>query len=231
VPRYSLVLLDLDGTLVDSAPDLCTALGLALAEIGRPPPDLTDVRRMIGEGQRVLVERALRHAGADPAGVDAFLPRFRAQYGAHLLDRTALYPGVKETLAALTGVVPMAVATNKPGPWARQITAGLGLDPHLLWVLGEDDVGARKPDPRLLTELCGRAGVETDRTLFVGDSLIDLRTAQAAGMDMALCTWGYADPATLALPAGPGPGAPRYRLDRFAALPEIVLDFEGSPGR
>lgn len=227
MPRYPLVLLDLDGTLVDSAPDLCTALALALREFGLPAHELGAVRRMIGEGQRVLVERALRAAGADPdALVEAFLPRFRAHYGEHLVDSTVLYPEVRETLEALSAAVPCAVATNKPGAWARRICEHLGLSPYLRWVLGEDDVGARKPDPRILLELCGRAGVAPTAALFVGDSAIDLRTAAAAAMDLALCPWGYSDEETRALEPGPGTAAaprPRHRLRRFADLREIVL--------
>lgn len=201
-PRYRLVLFDLDGTLIDSAPDLTTSLRLALGECGLPGPELAVVRKLIGNGQRSLVERALRWAGADPdrPGVlDDMVTRFRAQYSAHLTEQTALYPGVAETLRELGGRgFLQVVATNKPGAWARRLVEALGFGATLLAVLGEDDVGARKPDPRLAKVLCERAGVPASAALFVGDSAIDLDTAAAAGMEMALCTYGYGDAETIA---------------------------------
>ena len=181
MPRYQLILFDLDGTLVDSVPDLTTALSLMLAELGLPGHDEGTVRQIIGEGQRSLVERALLRA----------VLRFRRHYSDNLCVRTRLYDGVRETLHALSANFPLAVATNKPGHWARTLCEVLELSPLFRWVLGEDDVGARKPDPKLLLELCRRAAVPVERTLFVGDSRIDWRAAEAAGMDLALCTYGY----------------------------------------
>lgn len=189
--RYSLLIFDLDGTLIDSAPDICTALGLTLRERGLPIPDVATTRRLVGEGQRVLIERALGWAGGDVAQVDAVLPRFRAHYSEHLCEATVMYPGVEQALAALPR--PLAVATNKPGAWARRLVEHLGLGPSFEWVLGEDDVGARKPDPRLLLHICQLAGVRPEEALMIGDSHIDLRAAEAAGTDAALCAWGYGD--------------------------------------
>lgn len=209
--RYDLLLFDLDGTLVDSVPDLTTALGLMLAELGLPAPTESIVRRIVGEGQRSLVERALRWAGSlsvalldgapelDSAFLDDAVRRFRRHYSENLCVRTRLYDGVVETLSALAAYAPLGIATNKPGRWARALCDTLGLSPLFRWVLGEDDVGARKPDPKLLLTLCERAQVAVSQTLFVGDSRIDWRTAEAAGTDLALCTYGYADEATLQL--------------------------------
>lgn len=238
---YELVLFDLDGTLVDSAPDLRVAVNRALAERGLPGHDLEAVRRMIGEGQRVLIDRALRAALAAageeaPASLDALidevLPRFRAHYDAHLIVDTVPYPTVTDTLAALARPGrAMGIATNKPGAWARRIAKALGFAAHMgagdgdwePWVLGEDDVGRRKPDPTLPLHLCARAGVSPRRTLYVGDSLIDMRTAEAAGMDLALCTYGYLDPATRAqVDAGQAPTPLRWTLDRLGALPTLL---------
>jgi phosphoglycolate phosphatase len=195
--RYALLIFDLDGTLVDSAPDLCTALGLTLRERGLPAPDVATTRRLVGEGQRVLIERALGWAGGDVSQVDEVLPRFRAHYSEHLCEQTAIYPGVEQLLRSDALPRPRAVATNKPGAWARRLVESLGLAPAFEWILGEDDVGARKPDPRLLLHICGLAGVQPERALMIGDSRIDLRAAEAAGIDMALCTWGYGDAETL----------------------------------
>jgi phosphoglycolate phosphatase len=191
-----LILFDLDGTLVDSAPDLCAALSHALREFGMVTHDVPAVRQMIGEGQRVLIERAIRRAGGDLDRLDDVLRSFRRYYSEHLVDTTTLYPGVAETLQALSPRLPLAVATNKPGDWARRIVDSFGLRSHFRWVLGEDDVGARKPDPRLLLTLCERAGVAASATLMVGDSAIDLAAAAAANMPVAFCTYGFSDEET-----------------------------------
>lgn len=226
-PEIRLILYDLDGTLIDSAPDLCQAVNLALSEVSLPGHDVDAVRRMIGEGQRVLIERAIRRAGGNlepPGFVDDVLVRFRRHYSAHLVEKTELYPTVRETLAALSPRVPLAVATNKPGEWARRIIATFGLDPHFRWVLGEDDIGARKPDPRLLLNICERAGIEPSQALMVGDSAIDLAAAHAAHMPIAFCTYGFADEATLtaarspAADAAPGTSARPHIFNRFSDL-------------
>ena len=180
--RYRLLIFDLDGTLIDSAPDLCTALGRALGERGLPEPDVATTRRLVGEGQRVLIERALAWAGLDPDTpglVEQVLPRFRLHYSEHLCERTTVYPGVEAALGALPR--PQAVATNKPGAWARRLVESLRLGGSLSWVLGEDDVGARKPDPRLLLHIAALAGVRPEEALMIGDSANDAEAARAAG--------------------------------------------------
>lgn len=237
MPRYDLVLFDLDGTLIDSAPDLGQAVNRALAERDLPSQEVPAVRRMIGEGQRVLIERAVRTAmtqrdGREPDGdtvaalADLVLPRFRLHYSEHLVETTRPYPTVVDTLARLPAALPRGVATNKPGVWARRIAEALGLSAHLggpAWILGEDDIGRRKPDPALLLLLCERAAVAPARALYVGDSLIDLKTAQAAGMDLALCRYGYLDADTrAALAAGSPPGPVAYELDELAQLLPII---------
>ncbi|MBL8635090.1 MAG: HAD-IA family hydrolase [Myxococcales bacterium] len=212
---YDLVLFDLDGTLVDSVPDLTTALGLMLDERELPTPTQQLVRRIIGEGQRSLVERAIvyaerqqrGHASSEASGhgdgsisssvLDEAVLSFRRHYSANLCVKTQCYEGVVAVLQALSQHQTLAVATNKPGRWARALCDTLGLSPYLRWVLGEDDVGARKPDPKILDELCQRASVPTERALFVGDSRIDWQAAERAHMDFALCTYGYADEVTL----------------------------------
>ena len=228
--RPRLILLDLDGTLIDSVPDLAGALGRAFRDHGLVPHELPAVRAMVGEGQRVLVQRALQAAGADLGRLDEVLGRFRHHYSDRLHELTVCYPGVLETLRQLPAELPKAVATNKPGAWARRLTAHFGLDASLRWVLGEDDVGARKPDPKLLLHLCALAGVAPAEALMVGDSRIDLDAAQAAGIPVALCTYGYGDAETLqaarraARQAAGSTAAPRgsrgrpFLLESFAEL-------------
>lgn len=202
---YKLVIFDLDGTLADSVPDLTTALGLLLDSFNLARLDEATVRAIVGEGQRSLVERALRRAGHPEAQgdvvqahlLDNAVRLFRGHYTANLCVKTRLYDGVSDTLAQLSEQTTLAVATNKPGRWARALCETLGISPLFRWILGEDDVGARKPDPRLLYELCDRAQVPNAQSLFVGDSRIDWLAAEAAGTDLALCTYGYADEATI----------------------------------
>lgn len=236
--RPQLILLDLDGTLIDSVPDLAGALGRAFRDCGLLPHEQPAVRAMVGEGQRVLVQRALQGVGADLGRLDEVLGRFRFHYSDRLHEQTVCYPGVVETLRRLPAALPKAVATNKPGAWARRLTAHFGLDASLRWVLGEDDVGARKPDPRLLLHLCERAGVAPADTLMVGDSRIDLEAAQAAGMPVALCTYGYCDPETMAAirqaaQSATPPSGSRERpflLHSFADLLALLGLAPGPPG-
>lgn len=236
LPRCRLVLFDLDGTLVDSAPDLCAAVAAALRGVGLPPHDVDAVRSMIGEGQRVLIERAVTRAGATPstALIDDVLFRFRSYYSEHLVVRTTLYQHVRETLRALSHDrgLPLAVATNKPGAWARRIIEAFDLLDcfgSLSRVLGEDDVGARKPDPRLLLSLCQAAGVPPAETLMVGDSAIDRQAAARAGTQFAFCTFGFGDQETVTgvhadvAAAGAPLGTPTcpYVLDSMAQLLDV----------
>jgi phosphoglycolate phosphatase len=205
--RYDLLIFDLDGTLIDSVGDIADSLNEVLARHGLPTHDDAAVARMVGSGVRELVRRAL------PANhpLDEIVGEYRAHYSARPIGRTVLYPGVKETLAAL----PMrkAVATNKPGALARRILDELGVVRQFVAVLGEDDVGRTKPDPLIVERLRGETPRE--RTLYVGDSPVDAATARNAGVPLALVTYGYAE-SIRDQPA-------EYHLDRFADLQRATL--------
>jgi len=185
-----LLVFDLDGTLVDSARDLASATNAALARVapGRPDIPLDVVRSFVGEGARLLVERSLRHAGLD-LSPDDVLPVFFECYGEHLLDTTALYPGMVEALDALSGRT-LAVLTNKPGPFSRRILEGLGVAGRFARIWGAGDVPERKPDPVGLLRLIEELGESRETTWMIGDSAVDARTARAAGVRMAGVTWG-----------------------------------------
>lgn len=233
--RPRLILFDLDGTLIDSVPDLAAAIGRALGELGHAAHSVEAVRAMVGEGQRVLCSRALLAAGAELGRLDEMLGRFRHHYSERLHEQTVCYPGVAETLRQLPAEIVKVVATNKPGAWARRLTAHLGLAEHFGWVLGEDDVGVRKPDPALLLHLCAQAGVRPAEALMVGDSRIDMEAAHAAGMPMAVCTYGYGDPETMRRVLGsegsegspPGSIGRPYVLRQFAELLQVVAPARG----
>jgi phosphoglycolate phosphatase len=203
---YDLVIFDLDGTLIDSVGDIADALNHTL---GTEHPDAV-VAGWVGSGVRVLLERA----GVAHAELDEAVVRFRAAYAAQPCKHTRPYLRVRETLRALD--CDKAVATNKPGELSRTILGKLGLADEFIAVLGEDDVGARKPDPLIVDILRGKVGALRAQTLYVGDSLIDAETANAAGVELCLVSYGYAPPAAIAA----APAA--YHIDRFDELIAIL---------
>jgi len=199
---YDHVIFDLDGTLVDTRIDLSLAVNHVRRGLGLPDLPLDVVCRMVGEGARILVQRAL---GPEPGcSIDDALARFLAYYGAHLLDHTQAYPGVRELLAALTarGVL-LSVLTNKPAAMSQAIVDGLGLSGYITHLIGGDSLPVRKPDPAGIERLCQLAGVGPARTLVVGDSAIDARTARAAGVTFCGVAWGFAPDTLRALGADP----------------------------
>lgn len=175
---------DLDGTLVDSLEDLHASVNHALGSLGLPRRNLEEVRGYVGEGARVLLERAV---APEVHLADEALALWRPHYEAHLLDRTRPYPGIPELLAGATRG--LAVLTNKPGAMARRILDGLGLLPRFAEVVGGDEA-PRKPDPAGLLGIVARAGADPRDAVLVGDSLVDAATARAAGVPFVAVTWG-----------------------------------------
>jgi phosphoglycolate phosphatase len=194
----ALVVFDLDGTLVDSSPDLAAALNEMLDRLrpGTPPRAVDDVRSMIGEGALNLVRRGLQAAGLPDAPQDA-LPVFLDCYAARLLDETRLYPGVREALERLAGRH-LAVLTNKPGDLSRTILEGLDVARFFRRVYGGDELPRKKPDPVGLERLIAEAGVDSAGAVMVGDSAVDVRTGRAAGVRTVGVRYGY-DPEGLRL--------------------------------
>jgi phosphoglycolate phosphatase len=175
-----LVVFDLEGTLVDSSRDLATAINATIARIApaASPVPVNEVRTFIGQGARSLLARSLRRAGvADNA--DDILPLFLDTYQGVLLETTALYPGVRESLERLAGRT-LAVLTNKRGDMTRAILEGLGVAPYFTWMYGGGDVSASKPDPAGLLQLAAQAQALPAETLIVGDTAIDVQTGRAA---------------------------------------------------
>jgi phosphoglycolate phosphatase len=187
-----LAIFDLDGTLVDSVEDLAASVNHALDLVGLPGRSLEEIRGFVGEGARVLLERSVapRADLLEPA-----LAAWWKHYEAHCLDRTRPYPGIAAVLASAGRT--LAVHTNKPGALARKILEGLGLAARFAVVLGGDEA-ARKPDPAGVRLIQARLGASTEETLFVGDSLVDLATARAAGVRLVSVTWGLVPGAELA---------------------------------
>lgn len=186
------ILLDLDGTLVDSAEDLRDALNAVLAGEGLRAVGLEECKGMIGDGAGKLVERALRAAGGSPDRQEAALARFLAAYEADPVRRTRPYPGVVETLGRLRERgLRLAVVTNKPEAATRAVLRLLNLSALFDAVVGGDTAERRKPDPAPVRLALARLGVEPGEALMVGDNHHDVAAARAAGVRAVAVTYGY----------------------------------------
>ncbi len=182
---FDTFLFDLDGTLVDSARDLATAVNRLRAELGLPPLDLNTVRSYVGNGARVLLTRAL------PA--DAFSPerlqRFLHLYGEHLTDTTVVYPGIREFLTRHRGDR-LAVVTNKPLNFARELLRRLDLFALFPLVLGAESAAEKKPHPAPVLLALEQLGSRPEQAVMIGDHHTDLRAGRAAGVKTCFCAWG-----------------------------------------
>ena len=190
--KYDLLIFDLDGTLIDSAPDLRHAVNRVLAEHGGDPLSLPQIRSMIGDGAVQLLARAFAARSIDPGDPKAALKRFFSIYEADPTANTVLYDGVSEALRAMhAGNFELAVCTNKPANPANEILRRLGISDYFKQVIGGGTHPFKKPEPRMLTRLLSDFGVGPDAALMVGDSEVDAATAHTAGVAFALMTYGY----------------------------------------
>jgi phosphoglycolate phosphatase len=182
---HDLYIFDLDGTLVDSLPDITAALNAALVESGHRARTVSEVRGFLGDGARELARRAAGE-GPSEAELDALVADYRARYGQALVRETRLYAGFDVVLPQLPAC---AILTNKPGSEARAIILTLGLDRRFVEIVGEGDGHPRKPDPEALLAIVARANAQYP--LYVGDSHVDAETARRAGVDFTFVEWGY----------------------------------------
>ena len=190
------ILFDLDGTLIDSIPDLTTAVNAALAADSLGPLGEPDIRRMVGLGISRLVERAFAARGINLQGaaLEQRSARMLATYATCLTDKTRALPGALEMVTAYARAkVKIAVVTNKPEGPARIILDRLGFMPHLDLVAGGDSGPARKPAPDLLFLATSRMGLHPSRALMIGDTAHDVKAARAAGMAVLVVEGGYTD--------------------------------------
>ena len=186
------VILDLDGTLVDSAGEIATALNLALAEFERAPLPRADVEAMIGRGVRVLVERAARVARLHGSDLERAIERFESQYAKTVGTEAVLFPGVRSGLVALEEAgIAMAVVTNKPRYFTEQLLDRLEVSGFFDAVVAGDDGITRKPSGDMLLAAARDMGVDIDSTLMIGDSDNDILAARDAGCLVWCVPYGY----------------------------------------
>ncbi len=200
IERLKLLVFDLDGTLIDSAQDLCNSVNAALRHCGHDPLPDKQIAGYIGDGAQMLIRRSLAAAYGAPAD-EQFVARayefFLDYYREHKLDFTYAYAGVIEALNALS-VCPdgsrrtMSVLTNKPVRPARAICEALGLAPFFLSIYGGNSFKTKKPDPEGIHAVMQEAGAQPEETVLIGDSEVDVQTARNAGTWCIGCTFGLA---------------------------------------
>ena len=212
------IVFDLDGTLVETAPDLHAVLAEVLGEEAVPAPSLAAIRHMVGDGARALLERALLAAGEPVRSerLERLFGRFLEVYTAEPCRFGHAYPGVEDTLARLAAAGhPLGVCTNKPQRPSELVLQALGLDRWLSAVVGGDALPVRKPDPAHLAAVLARLGAGHEGAVMVGDSRNDVTTARALGISCVLVSFGYTPVPAREL------GADAV-IDRFADLPDAL---------
>lgn len=194
-PTPELIIFDLDGTLVDSAPDLAFSVDALLEKLNRSPAGIDNVRRWIGNGVPMLVKRALigdMWPAGEPVGFQEALALFTGIYEAHVCERSRLFDGVIEGLKELkTGSYRMACLTNKHSRFTLPLLAQLGISGYFDYIGCGDQFEKHKPDPYPLLMTAERFRVMPERCLMVGDSENDVQAARAAGFGIVCVPYGY----------------------------------------
>jgi len=211
--QMELLVFDLDGTLVDSELDLANSVNATLEKIGRRPLPVELIASYVGQGVTVLISRALG-AEASPDLIERATESFLNHYREHMLDHTATYPGVREALAELDGRK-MAVLTNKPVRFSREMLKGLGLSDRFLQIYGGNSFENKKPDPVGLHRLMEETEVPASRTIMIGDSISDVLAGRNAGAWTCGVNYGFGAP-TL------DEALPDIRIDDLRELPKLL---------
>lgn len=213
------VIFDLDGTLVDTAPDLIDTLNLLFAQEGLSEIAFDEARTLIGGGVRKLIERGLAIQGRScaPAEVDRLYAAYVHRYSEHITDRSRPFPGIEAALDALAGRgFRFAVCTNKLEWLSVRLLDALGLSSRFAVICGQETFGVQKPDPEILRRTLLAAGGVASMAVMVGDSATDIATARAAGVPVVAVDFGYTDTPISAL-------APDRIISHFGELPAAVI--------
>jgi phosphoglycolate phosphatase len=192
---FRALIFDLDGTLIDSAPDVCAAVNRSLASHGRRAITLPEAKALIGQGGRVLAERSLALTGrpGTPGEIESLLKAFLATYAERPVEHTVVYPRAREALQFFRAEgVRLAVCTNKPKATTVPVMAALDLDGLFDVVSCGDQVPYRKPDARHVLGVVEQLGATPATTALIGDSENDIAAARAAGVPSIAVTFGYA---------------------------------------
>lgn len=224
--RFDTVIYDLDGTLIDSARDMCLAVSRVLADHGLPPISDEEARLFMGEGSKMTMRRAFAKNGRtlDEAEVSAVTREFVRYYESDPIRHTTAFDGVAEVVARLDRLgLRQGVCTNKFENPARMILKGLGLMPPIADVAGADTFTVRKPDPGHILQLIDKIGGRRERAVMIGDSIHDVEAAHRGGLPAVLVSWGYT-----ARPASEL-GAEAV-IERFAALPQALERIAATSG-
>jgi phosphoglycolate phosphatase len=217
------IVFDLDGTLVDTAPDLVDTLNVVLAREGLPPVPFAAARNMIGGGARLLIERGLKAEGrsGEPAEINRLYGDFVAHYGEHLADRSRPFPGAVEAIEHLAAHgYRLAVCTNKLEWLSVRLLDALGLSQRFAAICGQDTFGVQKPDPDILLRTIHKAGGNPSLAVMVGDSVNDIDVARAAKVPVVAVDFGYTETPVSHL-------GPDRIIDHFDKLPAAVFDLIG----
>ncbi len=219
------IVFDLDGTLVDTAPDLIDSLNVLFAREGLTPIAIDQGRVLIGGGVKRLIERGLSLQGRTfkPADIDDLFRDYVAYYAEHIADRSRAFPGVESALDTLARRGDrFAVCTNKLAWLSVRLLDALGLSPRFAAICGQDTFGIQKPDPEILRRTVQAAGGALEAALMVGDSGTDIMAARAAGIPVVAVDFGYTEVPVAAF-------KPDRIISHFDALPGAVSELMGSP--
>jgi phosphoglycolate phosphatase len=217
------IVFDLDGTLVDTAPDLIDTLNAIFARHKVPAVAFDDARAMIGAGVKPLLMRGLASHGLNlpPAEIDLLFAEYLELYAAHIADRSRPFPGLVEALDALGAEgCRFAVCTNKLEWLSVRLLDALGLSARFAAICGQDTFPMRKPDPEMLRLTIAKAGGHADKAIMVGDSMTDVVTAKNAAVPVIAVDFGY----TETPPADLGADA---LISHFDALPAAIRRLAG----
>lgn len=187
-----LLIFDLDGTLIDSLPDIADAVNHVRKDFDLGPLDLNEVRTLVGKGARSLIERAL--PGAPENRIEESLERYLGYNLAHIVDKTRPYPGVLDTLRTLGQLgYPLCILSNKNVALCREVLTRLGMAELVPSVFGADSFPFKKPSPEPVLALMREFGVSARECVLIGDSINDMAAGQGAGVYTVGCSYGYGD--------------------------------------
>lgn len=212
------IVFDLDGTLIDTAPDLVDTLNVVFAREGLPPVPYETARNLIGGGARLMIARGLEAEGRvkTPAELEALFVDFIAYYTDHIADRSRPFPGLIDALDELAADgCRFAVCTNKLERLSLILLRALNLADRFAAICGQDTFGIQKPDPEVLRRTIAAAGGDPRRAVMIGDSVTDIRTARAAGIPVIAVDFGYSDKPVVEY-------GPDRLISHFSALPNAV---------